>query len=183
MHYRFLVTFNKEDAKTSKEAREHVNSFLTDEGFCYPDTRWGGGLADWFVIGGRWSGELSRYSWAKSLHKQMDKIEKEKDVQVWGTSYGDPEKQQVQRELEKQFTEMWQKEAPKAYREIPVNRDTYVELGYEDDAIILTQELYDGLLKEYEGQMDSEYHADLGYEEISPEMVGKKWIVVVDYHN
>jgi hypothetical protein len=32
------------------------------------------------------------------------------------------------------------------------------------------------------GQHRSEYHVDLDGEDVSPEMVGRKWLVVVDYH-
>jgi len=182
MHYRYLVTFNKEKAQNSKEAREYVARYLGEEGFC-AQGRWANGLADWFVIGGRWSGELSRHSWAKTLYEQMTKIEREKDIQVWGCSYNIPEKKKAQKELEGHFNEMWRDKAPEEYRNIPVNRDTYTLLGYEDDAMILTKELYDGLLKEYAGDTESEHHADLDYDEVSPKMIGNKWVVVVDYHN
>ena len=58
------------------------------------------------------------------------------------------------------------------------------ELGHEDDAMILTESIYKRLLKDYEGidSDDCEY-ADLEFERCSREMIGKKWIVVVDYHN
>ena len=78
---------------------------------------------------------------------------------------------------------MWDAEAPVAYKGIPFQRDTYQEHGYADDAMLLTRALYDALLKEYEGKDESEYHADLDYDAVSPEMVGKKRLVVVDYHN
>ena len=58
----------------------------------------------------------------------------------------------------------------------------YHERGYADDAMVLTQELYDALLTEYEGQEESEYHTDLEYDAVSPAMTGTKWLVVVDYH-
>jgi hypothetical protein len=48
--------------------------------------------------------------------------------------------------------------------------------------MLLTQELYDEFLKKYEGTEESEHHADLEYEAVSPAMIGKKWLVVVDYH-
>ena len=60
MHVRFLVTFNKDDAATSEEAREHVYDTLLAKALPIRKGRWNGGLADWFVIGGRWSGELTR---------------------------------------------------------------------------------------------------------------------------
>ena len=82
-----------------------------------------------------------------------------------------------------QFIQMWHEAAPPQYKDTPYHRDTYKPDGYEDDAVILTQEIYDGLLKEYEGSEDSEHHADLDFEPVSPEMIGKKWVVVIDYHS
>jgi hypothetical protein len=63
-------------------------------------------------------------------------------------------------------------------------RDRLDELGHKDDAMILTESIYERLLKGYEGidSDDCEY-ADLEFERCSREMIGKKWIVVVDYHN
>jgi len=182
MHYRFFVTFNKDHAATSQDARDHVWQTLTNEGFC-GEGRWAGGVADWFVIGGRWSGELSRHSWARALAEQMDTIEQQHDIQVWGAHYSDKGKQHLQAQLIERFQEMWDAVAPPAYKGIPIERDTYNEDGYEDDAVLLTQILYDGLLKQYEGASEDEHHADLDYTKVSPAMVGKKWIVVVDYHN
>jgi hypothetical protein len=43
-------------------------------------------------------------------------------------------------------------------------------------------ELISCTLKAYEGQEDSDEHADLDWTPVSPEMVGNKWLVVVDYH-
>jgi hypothetical protein len=182
MHYRFLVTFKSGAAKNSTQARRYVRNTLINEGFAWPDSRWGYSMCDWFVIGGRWSGGLSRHTWAKHITEQMDALEKSHDVQVWGSFYGDEEKQRVQRELAERFQHLWDAAAPRAFRGIPIQRDTYKTDGYEDDAMLLSDELYNALLKEYAGQSESEYHADLEYEDVSPEMVGRKWLVVVDYH-
>jgi hypothetical protein len=182
MHYRFLVTFDKRHAATSIAAREYVWQTLHDEGFC-GEGRWGGGMADWFVIGGRWSGELSRYSWAKALTAQMHAIEQEHGIQVWGAHYGDKGKQHLQQQLAERFQAMWDAVAPPAYKGIPIDRNTYSDVGYEDDAMLLTQDLYDALLKEHEGATDSAHHADLDDDAVSLAMIGKKWIVVVDYHS
>lgn len=188
MHYRFFVTFNKEHAAASTEARDYAAQYLNNNGFSYDehdeDKRWARGFADWFVIGGRWSGELSRHSWAASLYTRMENAEKAAGVQVWGASYTDKTLQRKQKALAKLFTVAWKQEAPKAYRAIPINRNTYKGDGYEDDAMPLTQELYDELLQEYEAEQsgDSEHHADLDYDAVSSDMIGKKWLVVVDYH-
>jgi hypothetical protein len=181
MHFRFLVTCEQGAAETSAEAREYVLDTLHEESFC-SDGRWGGGLCDWFVIGGRWSGDLSRYTWARTITEEMIAREREHGVQVWGAYYPDSEKTRTQQELAMQFQQLWDSQAPEAYRGIPYCRDTYQRNGYEDDAMLLTQELYDSLLKQYEGKEESEHHADLEYDAVSPAMIGKKWLVVVDYH-
>lgn len=185
MHYRFFVTFNKEYAATSMEARDYAAQYLNDNGFAHDeDKRWAGGFADWFVIGGRWSGELSRHSWAASLYTRLENAEKAAGVQVWGASYADKTLQRKQKALTKLFTVAWKQEAPKVYLRLPINRSTYLALGYEDDAMLVTQELYDKLLQEYatDGSTDSEHHADLDYDAVTPAMIGEKWLVVVDYH-
>jgi hypothetical protein len=47
--------------------------------------------------------------------------------------------------------------SPEPYPGIPFERDHYKHAGFADDAMILTQELYDALLKEYEGPAGSVY--------------------------
>jgi hypothetical protein len=177
MHFRFLVTFKSDAAKNSPQARRYAAQTLDTKGFVGDYA-----MADWFVIGGRWSGELSRHTWAKRISAEMDALERTHDVQVWGAFYGDEDKQREQRELADRFQAIWNAAAPCAFRGIPIQRDTYQVYGYEDDAMLLSQELYDALLHEYAGQQQSEYHTDLDREDISPEMVGRKWLVVVDYH-
>jgi hypothetical protein len=177
MHYRFLVTFESGAAKNSTQARRYAAQTLDAQGFAGDYA-----MADWFVIGGRWSGELSRHSWAKRISAEMDALEREHGVQVWGAFYGDEEKQREQRELAERFQAMWNATAPCAFRGIPIQRDTYKADGYEDDAMLLSEELYNVLLTEFRGQHRSEYHVDLDGEDVSPEMVGRKWLVVADYH-
>lgn len=181
MHYQFFVTLDRRHAGTSEEARQYVFDTLTNEGFC-AEGRWNFGRCDWFVIGGRWSGALSRNSWANSLYEQMDKAEQGAGVQVWGASYKDKQLQKKQHALEKLFTMGWQQHAPPEYAGIPIQRDAYNEDGYEDDAMILTEELYDRLLKAHGGVVGNEHFADLDDEAVSPAMIGNKWVVVVDYH-
>ena len=104
MHYRFLVTLNKKYAETAKEARRQTEKYLDENGFV-GEGRWSRGMADWFIIGGRWSGELSRHSWAKDITADMNAIEKKTDIQVRGVYYSDKEKEQLQQKLVKQFQE------------------------------------------------------------------------------
>jgi hypothetical protein len=127
MHTRMLVTMPLSEVDTSREARQYVETWLVDEGFC-GNGRFESGYADWFVIGGRWSGSLVS---------------------------DDPDRP----------------------------RSEYDELGAEDDALVLTQELYDKHLKENEERCLSEFYCDVEDEQCGPAMIGTRWVVVVDYHS
>jgi hypothetical protein len=177
MHYRFFVTFNQDGAETSAAARRHVSNALIAEGFAGQEGRWSAGLADWFVIGGRWSGELTR-AWLGK--EKVEKVEKEFE-EKHGWWIGGQE-QMTEEQRREQMKDIFDREFPDFTGEMPYWRNQYEAYGYEDDAMILTQELYDALLKAYEGQEDSDAHADLDYDAVSPDMVGTKWVVVVDYH-
>lgn len=171
MHYRFLATFNKEFAESSKSARSYTANYLMDNGFIYQDTRWSSGYADWFVIGGRWSGELQLLQ-----DRFWKEIDKNKDIETSDIGFSVQEAKKKEKELQK----IWKDMGGKGLN--PYARDTYSQEGYEDDAMVVTKEIYDKLLKQYKGSEESEHHADFDYEPVSKEFIGKKWIVVVDYH-
>lgn len=178
MHSSFLVTFKKEDAKTSAEARAHVDSYLMANNFCGNQTRWGLGMGDWYVIGGRWSGTLVR---ARLDEDKLEALDKE-----FGEKYGwwtGGEERVTEDERRAQYRQMFMEVFPDFTGELPRWRDAFGSDGYEDDAAIVDEVLYDGLLKEFEGSVEDDFHADLDYEDVSREFIGRKWIVVVDYHS
>jgi len=200
MHFRLFVTFNKEEAETSEEARDYVYDMLGDDAsFVGGGGRFNSPIADWFVIGGRWSGELSRETFMKDVKEKIEKLEKKKDISIWGTHYGDEKKQKAQAELKEQVEKMYQEALPKEYqgKGLLYDRDTYNDRGYEDDAMVVNKEIYDTLLKQHEGENneDGAYYddaswgrgylsmVDLDYDLVSEDFIGKKWIVVVDYHS
>ena len=190
MHYRLIVTIDKKHAKTSKEARTHVfNELHADHSFCGEGGRFDSPVADWFVIGGRWSGELSDNTWAKGVIKKIATLEKERDIQVAGVHYGDDRKKAKQAEVKDMVEAMYKGALPAKYKKAGLcwDRDTYNELGYEDDAMIVDKELYKTFLKEWEGEdIGNELevcYVDLDYDCVDKDMIGKKWIVVVDYHS
>lgn len=170
-----LITFNKADAETSEDARHHVyDQLINDPTFVNAGGRFGASIADWFVIGGRWSGELAEarlktpfYEQAKSLFANPD---------AFGYSM------QEVKEKEPELQALWERLGGTDTN--PMNRDTYLSYGYEDDAQIVDQALYDKLIKEYEGSDgDDLAFVDLNWDIVSPEYIGKKWLVVVDYHS
>ena len=187
MHSLLLVTCNKEHAETSQEAREHVyNELSNDSSFVGDGGHFSAPIADWFVIGGRWSGELSRQTWAKDVHKFIDELEKEEEITLWGAHYGNGEQAEKQKRLIQEVEALYQQSLPSEYRDkgLVYVRDTYGSCGYEDDAMLVTSELYEHFLQPYEGvgQSEGEY-VDLDWETISQDFIHNKWLVVVDYHS
>ena len=186
MHSRLLVTCNKDTAETSQEARKYVYYTLSnDPSFAGDGGRFGAPLADWFVIGGRWSGELSRATWAKDVTKFIEDLEKKEEIQLWGTFYGNSEEAEKQKQLIAEVEALYQKALPAEYRNtgLVYVRDLDGSFGYEDDAMLVTSDLYK-LLQPYEGldQSEGEY-VDLEYDCVSQEFIHTKWLVVVDYHS
>jgi len=172
MHFKALMTFKKENAKNSQEAREYVINYLENEGFC-SSGYFSNSIADWFVIGGRWSGELQNIDIEKKIKKMLQKKGKPKDEFIYESDI---------EENKKEIEKIWKDSGGKG--ECSWIRDNYKVDGYEDDAMIVNKEIYDKFLKEYEGDTsDGEYFWDLDYEEVDKEFIGNKWIVVVDYHS
>jgi|AntAceMinimDraft_18_1070375.scaffolds.fasta_scaffold81307_4 hypothetical protein len=172
MHFKTIITFDKEKAKNSEEARGYVYDFLTEEGFCNQGM-FSSSPADWFNVGGRWSGELQD---AEEFFKKANKVLGKKEKEYIYSS--DLDKEENKQKLQK----FWESLGKKGLN--PYVRNQYEDFGYEDDAMILTKELYDKELKEFEGKYtDDEHFWDLEQEEVNKEFIKNKWIVIVDYHS
>jgi len=198
MHNRLLITFNqlkaeiKDQADNSEEARRYAIHYLEEEGFC-DQRKFCYGPADWFVIGGRWSGELLL------SHLDEEKLEqfyKEPLVLHISQRSSDEEKEQVWSMFGQYFPEFpsccagdwvgdWVAEILSGNNiELPYCRDSYRVEGYVDDAMPVDEAIYQRLLKEYEGKYESDEYKfiDLDGDIVDIEFIGNKWIVVVDYH-
>ena len=77
MHYLYFVVFDKKEAKDSDEARGLAESTLVEQNFCGGEGYFCESKADWFVIGGRWSGLLS---W---IQLEIDPSNQEKLRKAW----------------------------------------------------------------------------------------------------
>ena len=70
----------------------------------------------------------------------------------------------------------------------PVTRSNYDELGCDDDAMLVDQALYGHFLKPLAGKStcldeSPQRFADLDDEPVDETFIGRKWLIVVDYHN
>jgi hypothetical protein len=175
MHYRMLVTISLPDGTTSEKARKAVYSALmNDHSFCGEGGRFGSPLCDWYVIGGRWSGLLAEITLGDAYKNEV----RGRFPELAGQWYYPSVIERHAAELDA----LWQ--AHGGAGPSPYTRSGYEELGYDDDALLLTDQLYDALLIEHEGaSVNRPDYADLNNEELERSFIGRKWLVVVDYHN
>lgn len=186
MHYRLFVLTNKEHAKDSKEVRRYVyNELSSDPSFCGECGRFGSPLCDWFVIGGRWSGELTK---ALLDQEKLKAFEKEFE-ETYGWWIGGKERITEETRAEQSIA-LFKKYFSDFQGGHPYWRNSYAHLGYEDDAVIVSKEIWEKVLKKYESvdyQVEDEDSdvavVDLDCDPISEGAIEKKWLVVVDYHS
>ncbi len=175
MHFRMFVTTTLPDGATSEEARRDVHdTLLTDDSFCGAGGRFGSPLCDWFVIGGRWSGVLTEAVIGASFRRAVVARFPEMAKDWWPHSLAEAHRDEIDA--------LWQSHGGTGSS--PYTREDGGDLGHPDDAQLLTREMYDAFLAPYEGAVRGcdDYH-DLDDEPLRPDAVGRKWIVVVDYHN
>lgn len=182
MHHLLLVTKSADGFKSAEECKSSVkNELEQDSSFVNEDDgRFHGPICDWFVMGGRWSGHLQKidgYDYYKSAMKLLGKKDGE---YIHMSEIADKDNQEM-------FQKVWEAHGKKGLH--PLIRNTYEDNGYDDDCMLVTQEIYDKLLKQYEGEnvhydeYQDPYFVDMDWEDVSPEFIGKKYICVVDYHN
>jgi hypothetical protein len=180
MHHLMLVTVALGKDSTSEQARRSAYSHLSeDDSFVGEGGRFGSPLADWFVIGGRWSGLLSE------------------------TLLGDP----YQDALKQEFPQFVNGYYPSDLAELhndgldklwhrfggtgsnPLTRSSYNHFGLDDDAMLVNRPLYDRFLAAHAGSADCVGgdsfgdFADLDRDDVDESFIGRKWLAVVDYHN
>lgn len=191
MHVKAYVLLSKEEADTSLAARQKVmTELLNDPTFINEHGRFGCSVCDWFLIGGGNSGQLYPQRIRDEFFLQIDQLASEEDK---SQGYSSKFIQNNRKELE----EIWHKLGGKC--KSPLTRHVSSELGEEDDACLLNNELAEELntylqANEYTRETFAIYDSwwnpvviafkdyllcDIkGFEE----MVGKYWIVIINYH-
>jgi len=152
MHAKLLVLVQ---AESSEDAREQARFRLEQEGFV-GEGRFSSSPADWFVVGGRWSGSLA---WPENMGAYWDEV-RDRNL-LW-----------VGREQE--AAELFHEMFPSYDRLAPIERDVYKLSGYDDDAQPFSLALIEGLEEDgdlYTGNcfvtLDDPYN----------------WVVVIDFHS
>ena len=175
MHHRMLITLDSpSDADSEGVRHKAYNLLANDDSFCGEGGRFGSPLCDWFVIGGRWSGMLAQSviggAFKDAVCARFPELVRDWYPQSLVDKHGD------------ELDALWRNHGGIGLS--PYTRSGYEEFGYPDDAVLLTQGLYDAVLSDHAGQsLDRVGYADLDGEELCPEFVGRKWLVVIYYHN
>lgn len=200
MHYAAYVLVSKLEAKSSLDAREEVrNLLINDPSFIGEGGRFYTPVCDWFVIGGRWSGDLSPQQLRDEFFRQADQLNS------LGKGPGGYSQEFIKNNRE-QLDAIWQKLGGKYAS--PLTRDQYDELGEEDDAHLLDKPLAERLnvflqvgdeytkAEEYcimrkalwstpieigPAVISLEYDVLYGLIDFN-DLVDKYWVVVIDYH-
>ena len=176
MHHRLLITLAMEAGATSLDARIAARGkLLEDDSFCGEGGRFGSPLCDWFVIGGRWSGTLKKQLLGQDYRDAFAREFPELATGWFAASLIEKHRESLD--------QLWRRFGGSGSH--PLTRSGYEEFGDEDDAMLIDASLYERFLKAYRGHesgADSEY-ADLDGDAVDEWFIGRKWLVVVDYHN
>lgn len=178
MHYLMLVTISLPAGATSDDARRKVfHALVCDDSFCGYGGRFGLALADWFEIGGRWSGYLAETAMGNAFREAI--------IARFPAMAANWQPDSLVSSHHGELDAIWQSHGGDG--QSPYTRSSRGELGYPDDAMLLTRELYDALLADFEDSTidtDGDHcrYVDLDDQQLEPDAVGCKWLVVVDYH-
>ena len=208
MHQRLIVVsraeqqppeWHEDDAELDKPKGMLINEWvfnsLQQENFCGQEGRWSTGPADWFVIGGRWSGELSQKELGTDFNGLCSQF-KDKDIPEGKVNKSDWDLFESKKMISTSFIEslktelnlFWQSdlggETPH-----PWVRDTYANFGYPDDSMELTENLFKNLFKknQYAGEEDfidiDSWEGIQKWSDLESEIhKSTVWLTVIDYH-
>jgi hypothetical protein len=186
MLYRMLFLVSSEMAKTSLEARKVADTIMTLGGIKdIVDSD----FYDSFSIGGAWTGTLT----TQLLDQEKLNAFNDEVIKI----YGWPVERSISRlnndcglEKQKNAFEVFLKYFPTFTGQPPFFRHEHEKMGYDDDAIFISDERqYYRLLNNYEGTwfVSDEYRMvemfNLSQCIVKPEtIIGKHWVVVLTCH-
>lgn len=181
MHSLYFVLISKQDAENSQETRHRAMSELDNNNFASESNGYfGSSEADWYVIGGRWSGELSKLTMKKDFMKEVYKLYPNKNKATNKYIFYDVD---AVKKNEKGIQKLWQDMGGKGINLVSRNNQ-YDQTGADNDAMKITPKILKGLQrKEYkdvevfDAENCDEYHA----RDLEQSTIGD-WLVVVDYH-
>jgi hypothetical protein len=125
----------------SKRVQKIVDEYLLTEGFA-SQGRFGSGYCDYYTIGGRWSGQLSKERLDMGERKEFEKLMEIK----YKWAYDNNKKEAI---------EIFHKIFPEYAGKCPYFRDRFHDGIFEDDAQIVDEQLYDAVIDKEINNIDS----------------------------
>jgi len=165
MHQRLIVAssqsaedFNDIDSKvipfnkaTSAEVSLEVANWLNENSFSSEGGRWNSSPADWYVIGGRWSGELDKLEYGVTwddLVSHLKSLLTKEELEKYDERFVNSEHL---KKYKLALDKWWQEKANSTESTHPWLRDNYFQGGHSDSRP-LTKKLWKGLENEFSYQ-------------------------------
>lgn len=183
MHNLAYALLPIEEATSSEEARNIVYDFLVNDASFMEDSnasyRFWSPICDYFRIGGRFSGDLTSQNILDEFYRKVNALQ--------GGNPSDSYSVIFITENRAALDKIWHDLGGKYVNPLSRNAGNYN--GYEDDAMIIDEEIAEKLNKiEQPDVVGNERVLDCSsdncYWEIDDykDLIGKAWVVVIDYH-
>lgn len=181
MHYLYLTAVKKTEDIEKENLIAEVNNILENNNFAGEGGYWGCSKADWFVMGGRWSGYLQevKLDGFSDKARAMLKENEGKDEVFLSTD--------TIKKYSKELQAIWESLGGKGVN--VWNREGRED--FEDNCMLLDTELYNALNKKIsedveiaiieEGCVEDETTVKEFLKDKS--VIDNYYLVVVDYHN
>lgn len=184
MHSLAYALLPIEEADSSEEARNVVYDFLVNDASFMEDShatyRFWSPVCDYFRIGGIFSGDLTSQNILDEFYRKVNELQ--------GGNPSDGYPFNFITENREALDKIWHDLGGKYLN--PLSRDSDDVFGYEDDAKIMDAEIVEKIEKlEQPDLLGKERILDCSddncYWEIEDykELIGKTWVVVIDYHS
>ena len=181
MHARLIALVDWRDDEASLDARMKAQDRLKQEGLVEGGGLFGPPPADWFVIGGRWSGCLT-----------LARIGEHRLKAFWDAFDGNGLEDKGSERHRARGEALFRGHFPEMNCDPPMWRTSHRPYGYEDDAQVLDEAICGFLKKlgQYPVAADIDrllrggcfVDLDDSHEQLTQEAIGRKWCVVVDFH-
>ena len=123
--------------------------------------------------------------------KKLKKDKKKEKIIIRGAAYPTVEEKEKQSRLRREVEALYNEAIPEQFKNsgLKYDRNEFRDYGYDDDAMVVTKELYNYYLKEYEGlafkidkESESLQFVDLNGKKVDSSYIGGKWLLIGDYH-
>jgi hypothetical protein len=158
---------------------------LSEEDTRISDEDCGNGFYDWYVIGGRWSGEHTMWLLRKNFGDKIEKISKEFEKEFGWFTNGENSREKRAKQYEEVFRRHISKEEWSG-EPLPSWRNSYKEDGFDDDIIAISDvpwEQFDCYTLMIDGYIYHELKREEAIKMFKDHKIESGYLVTIDYHS